>query len=293
LPPSLPFAFTCILYYRRRLTSRDSRPDLTIFVFRSRGLDGFSSPSSNLGDDRTLLLTAVWFQWSFPSFCLALFFPTFEFLSFSSIHHYFSNTNIPKMKTMRTQAVFITILALLSLSSSALYFPADSHNNPHFPSTVAVVDSDIPPTRIVKRQVEASTTTTPIMSISTMNPAAWTSDTNTACLNAINASAIINPAGVVPCYNVLMYNPTNGEFLSEVRLFQVNNMVQASVVAGSTGSNVLFEFPHATINGSPGETDIQNLLTKRGVVLERASNIGDVTIVDAFYMNGTADITQR
>jgi len=70
-------------------------------------------------------------------------------------------------------------------------------------------------------------------------------------------------------------------------------MVQGSVMAGSTGSSVLFEFPHATINGSPGETDIQNLLTKRDVILERASGIGDVTIVDAFYMNGTADTTQK
>jgi len=90
-----------------------------------------------------------------------------------------------------------------------------------------------------------------------------------------------------------MYNPNSGEFLSEVRLFQVNKLVQASVMAGSTGSSLLFEFPHATINGSPGETDIQNLLTKRGAVLERANDNGDVTIVDAFYMNGTADTTQK
>jgi hypothetical protein len=67
-------------------------------------------------------------------------------------------------------------------------------------------------------------------------------------------------------------------------------MVQTSVLDEATGSGVLFEFPHATIDGSPGETEIQNLLTKRGLV-RRAASDGDVTIVDAFYMNGTADIT--
>lgn len=67
-------------------------------------------------------------------------------------------------------------------------------------------------------------------------------------------------------------------------------MVQTSVVDEATGSGVLFEFPHATIDGSPGDPDIQDLLSKRGLV-RRAASDGDVTIVDAFYMNGTADIT--
>jgi hypothetical protein len=118
-----------------------------------------------------------------------------------------------------------------------------------------------------------------------MTPSSWVDDTNTLCLNAINASAIINPAGVVPCYNVLMWNPNNGQFLSEVRLFQMQQLVDQSVMDRATGSSVLFEFPDATITGSPGDADIVNLLSTR--------DNGDVSIVDAFYMNGTVDLTQK
>lgn len=84
-------------------------------------------------------------------------------------------------------------------------------------------------------------------------------------------------------------------FLAEVRLFQVVNIMQSAVLAKATGSGVLFEFPHASITSSPGSDDINAVLDKMNAMLVRrqTTEIGQVNIVDAFLMNGTADITQK
>ena len=114
-------------------------------------------------------------------------------------------------------------------------------------------------------------------------------------MDAMNMTSITNPAGVIPCYNVLSFDPNTGNFLSEVRLFQVVSMEQQSVLAGVTGSGVLFEFPHAQITSSPGSDDIDALLESMNAMLVKRqnANIGQVNIVDAFLMNGTADITGK
>jgi len=67
------------------------------------------------------------------------------------------------------------------------------------------------------------------------------------------------------------------------------------VLAGATGSGVLFEFPHAQITSSPGGENLDATLEKMNAMLikRQNSNLGQVNIVDVFYMNGTADITQR
>ena len=151
-----------------------------------------------------------------------------------------------------------------------------------------------PPTRIVRRQVSPSSTLKPMISISDTNATDWANQTNQLCIDAINMTTVTNPAGVVPCYNVLSFDPNTGMFLSEVRLFQIVNMVQPSVMASATGSGVLLEFPHAQINGSPGQDSISSMLAKRGIKLDKRqdTSMGQVIVVDAFYMNGTADITQ-
>jgi hypothetical protein len=112
---------------------------------------------------------------------------------------------------------------------------------------------------------------------------------------SFNVSAITNPAGVIPCYNVLWFDPNTGMFLAEVRLFQVVDIMQSAVLAKATGSGVLFEFPHASITSSPGSDDINAVLDKMNAMLVRrqTTEIGQVNIVDAFLMNGTADITQK
>jgi hypothetical protein len=112
---------------------------------------------------------------------------------------------------------------------------------------------------------------------------------------SFNVSAITNPAGVIPCYNVLWFDSNTGMFLAEVRLFQVVNIMQSSVLAKATGSGVLFEFPHASISSSPGSDDINTVLDQMNTMLVRrqTTEIGQVNIVDAFLMNGTADITQK
>ena len=114
-------------------------------------------------------------------------------------------------------------------------------------------------------------------------------------MNSLNLTSITNPAGVVPCYNVLSFDPNTGVFLSEVRIFQIVSMEQQSVLAGATGSGVLFEFPHAQITSSPGAANLDVTLEKMNAMLikRQNSNIGQVNVVDVFYMNGTADISQR
>lgn len=196
---------------------------------------------------------------------------------------------------MLTQVVLFSTIFFLSITAQALYFPPGSRNNDaHGAASIGgTVTLDLP-TRILRRQVNPSSTLKPIISISDTNATNWANQTNQLCMNAINITTVTNPAGVVPCYNVLSFDPNNGMFLSEVRLFQIVNMVQPSVMAGATGSGVLFEFPHAQINGSPGEDAIASMFAKRGIKLDKRQDpsMGRVVVVDSFYMNGTADITQ-
>lgn len=108
-------------------------------------------------------------------------------------------------------------------------------------------------------------------------------------------TAVQNPAGVVPCYNVLSWDPNTGEFLSEVRLFQVMKLEQPTVLDQATGSGVLFEFPYAAVSGGPSSEDLSSILRKRAIGLSERqnSNIGQVNNTSAFFMNGTVDITQK
>ena len=147
------------------------------------------------------------------------------------------------------------------------------------------------PTRIVRRQTTPSSTLQPVISV---NATGWDDQTNQLCTAAINVTSITNPAGMIPCYNVLSYDPNTGIFLSEVRLFQLVALEETSVMSGVTGSGILLEFPSAEITSSPGIQTISSMLGKRarGLVRRQASSPAQATLVDAFYMNGTADITR-
>ena len=195
---------------------------------------------------------------------------------------------------MRTPAVLTAILFILhlfTLHTHAVFFPDGSHNHPVFPTSGSVVTLE-PPTRIVRRQTTPSSTLKPIISVT--NTSDWADQTNQLCMNSLNLTSITNPAGVVPCYNVLSLDPNTGMLLAEVRIFQVGSMEQQSLLAGATGSGVLFEFPHAQITGSPGGNLDATLEKMNAMLMKRqTSNIGQVNLVDVFYMNGTADITQK
>ena len=190
---------------------------------------------------------------------------------------------------MLTQVVVLLFTAFI-FSTDALFFPDGSHNRPIFPATGASVTLDMP-SRIVRRQTTPSSTLQPVMSV---NMTDWADETNELCTAAINVTSITNPAGMVPCYNVLSYDPNTGIFLSEVRLFQIASMEQSSVMSAVTGSGVLLEFPYAEITSSPGIQIVTNMLGKRAARLLRrqASSSSQPTLVDAFYMNGTANINQ-
>lgn len=195
---------------------------------------------------------------------------------------------------MLTRVVFLLNILLLSLHTHATFFPDGSHNRPIFPATGGIITLDEKtPTRLIRRQASPSTTANPIVQIS--NTTDWSDQTNQLCMASFNVSAITNPAGVIPCYNVLWFDPNTGMFLAEVRLFQVVNMMQTSVLSKATGSGVLFEFPHASITSSPGSDDLSTVLNEMNAMLVRrqTQEIGQVNIVDAFLMNGTADITQK
>lgn len=185
----------------------------------------------------------------------------------------------------------VFLFLLFTIASHALYFPPGSHNARHGHSTGGTVTIN-PPTKLVRRQTTPSSTLKPIISIPDINATDWATQTNQLCTAAINITSITNPAGVVPCYNVLSFDPNNGGFLCEVRLFQVVSMEQPQIMAGSFGSGVLFEFPHAEIAASPAAESISQMLTA-GKIRKRQSSLGQVNLVDAFYMNGTADITQQ
>ena len=191
---------------------------------------------------------------------------------------------------MWTQVVLLFILTIFTVSSNALYFPDGSHNRPHFPGTGGSVTLD-PPSRIVRRQTTPSSTLQPTLSV---NMTDWADQINQLCIDAINVTSITNPAAMVPCYNVLSYDPNTGIFLSEVRLFQIVSMEQTNIMSSVTSSGVLLEFPNAEITSSPGIQTITNLLGKRAArLLRRQASSAQATLVDAFYMNGTADVTQR
>jgi len=64
-------------------------------------------------------------------------------------------------------------------------------------------------------------------------------------------------------------------------------MAQASVLAASTGSGVLFEFPNAIIESSMDMPQLHNILRKR-----QTADPGQINLVTSFLMNGTADMTQ-
>ena len=198
-------------------------------------------------------------------------------------------------RQMLTRVVLFTALFLFSGTSQAVYLLPGSYNHGAHGavSTGGTITLD-PPTRIVRRQVNPSSTHKPIISISSTNATNWANETNQLCMNAINMASITNPAGVVPCYNVLSFDPNTGMFLSEVRLFQIVSMVQSSVMASAMGSGVLFEFPHAEIHGSPDGQRLPSALAKRDLKLGRRQDpsMGQVNVVDAFYMNGTAEITK-
>lgn len=187
--------------------------------------------------------------------------------------------------------VVILLFTTLIFSSNALYFPDGSHNRPVFPATGGSVTLDLP-SRIVRRQTTPSSTLQPIISV---NMTDWADETNQLCTAAINVTSITNPAGMVPCYNVLSYDPNTGNFLSEVRLFQIASLEQSSVMSTVNGSGVLLEFPDAEITNSPGIQTITSMLGKRAARLLRrqASSSSQPILVDAFYMNGTANINQQ
>ena len=196
---------------------------------------------------------------------------------------------------MLTQVVLFTALILFTVTSQALYFPAGSHNHgTHGAASAGGTITLDPPTRIVRRQENLSSTLKPVIAISDTDVANWGIQTNQLCMGAINMNSVTNPAGVVPCYNVLSFDPNTGIFLSEVRLFQIVSMVQSSVMASAMGSGVLFEFPHAEIHGSPDGQRLPRALAKRDLKLGRRQDpsMGQVNVVDAFYMNGTAEITK-
>jgi hypothetical protein len=194
---------------------------------------------------------------------------------------------------MLTRVVLLLNILLLALCTNATFFPDGSHNRPAFPSTGGIIALEDPPTRLVRRQASPSSTANPVIQIT--NTTDWSDQTNQLCMASFNITSITNPAGVIPCYNVLWFDPNTGMFLAEVRLFQVVNMMQSSILAKATGSGVLFEFPHASITSSPGQDDINTILDKMNAMLVRRQTpeIGQVNIVDAFLMNGTADITQK
>jgi hypothetical protein len=108
---------------------------------------------------------------------------------------------------------------------------------------------------------------------------------------AINESAIINPAGLVPCYNVLLFDPNTGMFISEVRLFQVVSLEQPALLEQVTGSGVLFEFPYAQITSSPDESSVLGKRSTR--LVRRQTPQGQVNLVQTFYMNGTAEVDNK
>lgn len=181
---------------------------------------------------------------------------------------------------------------LLPQSTNALFFPDGSHNHPVLPSAGSIT-IDIP-SRILRRQSSPSTTTQPIISVPMNNISEWATQTNQLCIAKVNVTAIDNPAGVIPCYNVISWDPNTGAFVAEVRLFQVTNMEQPAVMADTSGSKVLLEFPRATLTDTPVLESVSALVGKRSVSLVRrqASSPGQVNIVDAFILNGTADVTQ-
>jgi len=192
---------------------------------------------------------------------------------------------------MLTQVVVLLFtLSIFTVSSNALYFLDGSHNRPVLPATGGSITLD-PPSRIVRRQATPSSTLQPTISVSMTN---WANETNQLCIDAINVTSITNPAGMVPCYNVLSYDPNTGVFLSEVRLFQIASLEQANIMSSVIGSGLLLEFPHAEITSSPGTQAITTLLGKRAAGLLRrqaGASATEATLVDAFYMNGTAAVT--
>jgi hypothetical protein len=176
--------------------------------------------------------------------------------------------------------IFIVLACLLS-GCLALFFPEGSHNHPSWSSGFES------PTRIVRKSTP-STSAQPIMS--DLNSTDWSNQTNEECLAALNTSTIINPAGIAPCYNVLFFDPNSGNFISEVRLFQVISMEQPTLLSKVSSTGLLFEFPHAEITDSPGLNNITGLLSGGTMGRKRTNQIN---LVDTFYMNGTADISGK
>jgi hypothetical protein len=187
---------------------------------------------------------------------------------------------------MLTRVVFLANLLFLAIPSFALFL----RGSPKFASIEEITVP--PPSRLVRRGSQRQATQ-PVISIS--NTSDWPEETNQLCMNAINISTINNPAGVVPCYNVLSWDPNTGNFMSEVRLFQVVNLEQKSVLDQATGSGVLFEFPFATVTGVPSDANVSSLLMRRAIELSKRQNqnIGPVNNTSAFYLNGTADPNQN
>jgi len=186
--------------------------------------------------------------------------------------------------------VVITASLFFASITNALFFPDGSHNHPKFPSAGGSITIDLP-SRIVRRQSSPSSTLEPIVSVPMSNVSAWAAQTNQLCIAGINVTAINNPAGVVPCYNVLSWDPNTGKFVSEVRLYQVVNMEQPAVMADTTGSSIMFEIPDATITSSPLIESVTALIGKRSLLRRQNSGVGQINIVSAFYLNCTTDTT--
>lgn len=201
--------------------------------------------------------------------------------------------------------VVLSLLLLTARSTSALFFPDSSHTNGYHALDarsnldLLTLTVDIPPKLLLKRSSTSSSPSSSLLPvISVSNLTNWNETTNQLCIQAINTTEIDNPAGVVPCYNVLSFDPNTGIFLGEVRLFQVPSLVQDGVLAQTTGSGVLFEFPDATINSSPD--NITSFLGSAALQMRKrklnrrqsgtSSTTGQTTLIDAFYMNGTADL---
>jgi len=190
---------------------------------------------------------------------------------------------------MITLVVFLQLL-LFSAHSTALFFPQGSHNRgPPRLATAGTITLD-PPTRLIRRQTPAASTLQPVVAVT--NTTNWASQTNQLCQANVNTSTISNPAGVYPCYNVLSFNPNNGNFVAEVRMMQIVNMENQTSMASVTGSSILFEFPDATVTNMGGTDDLAGAMGTVGKLVRRQST-QQINIVSSFLLNGTAEISHN
>jgi hypothetical protein len=188
---------------------------------------------------------------------------------------------------MLTLAVFYTVLLFFSVHTQALFFPAGSHNRgPSAPATGGTLTARDPPTKIIRRQTTPSSTLQPIIAV--QNTTDWGAQTNQLCEASVNTTFISNPAGVYTCYNVLSFDPNTGVFIAEVRMLQIVQMENQVMLGQVTGSNILFEFPDATVTNNAGSDSL-----KRRNVLSKRQSAAQINVASSFLLNGTADTTKK